>query len=201
MSTTPSAKLSSDVPLSKIVRPPGPKTLVPGGHLLAFQRHPINFLMKAAGKYGDISYFRLGPQHAYLLNHPDLVKDVLVTRHENFIKGRALQRSKRLLGEGLLTSEGATHRRQRRLAQPAFHRQRINLYARVMVDYGTRFSERWMAGASLDIAHEMSKLTLAIVGKTLFDTDVESDAEGVGQALTKIMKQFRLLLLIYTELL
>ncbi|MBA3440276.1 MAG: cytochrome P450 [Pyrinomonadaceae bacterium] len=184
-----------------MVRPPGPKTLVPGGHLLAFQLRPINFLMKVARNYGDISYFRLGPQPAYLLNHPDFIKDVLVTRHENFMKGRALQRSKRLLGEGLLTSEGAAHRRQRRLAQPAFHRQRISTYARVMVDYAERFSERWQVGTSLDIAHEMSKLTLAIVGKTLFDTDVESDAEGVGQALTKIMKQFRLLLLPYTELL
>ena len=115
MSMTQPAKSSGDSRIPKIVRPPGPKTRVPGGHLLAFQRHPINFLMKVAREHGDIAYFRLGPQHAYLLNHPDYIKDVLVIRHENFIKGRALQRSKRLLGEGLLTSEGAAHRRQRRL--------------------------------------------------------------------------------------
>ena len=181
--------------------PPGPKRRMLGGHFFAFRRDPLNFLTNMAREYGDIAHFRMGPQDAFLLNHPDLVKDVLVTRHEYFQKGRALQRSKRLLGEGLLTSEGAHHRRQRRLAQPAFHRQRIAGYGAVMVDLAARLSNRWQDGETLNIAGEMMHLTLAIVGKTLFDADVESDAGEVGEALSEVMEMFNLLLLPYSELL
>ena len=181
--------------------PPGPKSILPGGQMFAFRRDPLNFLMKIAHDYGDIVHFRIGPQHVFFLNNPELIKDVLVTHHEYFMKGRALQRSKRLLGEGLLTSEGEHHRRQRRLAQPAFHRQRIATYGAVMVDYGRRWSERWQDGQTLDIAHAMSGLTLAIVGKTLFDANVESEAEEVGQALTQIMELFQMIMLPYAELL
>ena len=106
--------------------------------LLAYRRGPLPFFQNLAAQYGDISHFKLGPQEAVFLNHPDYIKDVLVTNHQNFIKGLALQRAKRLLGEGLLTSEGEFHRRQRRLAQPGFHRARITSYAEVMVDYAAR---------------------------------------------------------------
>ncbi len=182
--------------------PPGPrKSLIPGRQMFSFRRDPLGFLARLAREYGDVAYFRLGPQQVFFLNHPDYIKDVLVTHHESFHKGRALQRSKRLLGEGLLTSEGAQHRRQRRLAQPAFHRQRINDYGRVMVEYAARASERWTAGETLDISREMMRLTLAIVGKTLFDADVEAEAEGVGKALTEVMQMFGYLMLPYTELL
>ncbi|HVF27290.1 MAG TPA: cytochrome P450, partial [Pyrinomonadaceae bacterium] len=102
---------------------------------------------------------------------------------------------------GLLTSEEAHHRRQRRLAQPAFHRQRVAGYAEVMVDYAARTSERWRDAESLDISGEMMRLTLGIVGKTLFDADVEKDAGEVGEALTEMMELFNLLLLPYSELL
>jgi cytochrome P450 len=151
-------------------------------------------------EYGDIIYFKLGPQDVYFLNHPDYIKDVLVTHHQGFIKGRALQRSKRLLGEGLLTSEGEFHRRQRRLAQPAFHRQRIASYACVMTDYGVRAMERWRDGETLDISQEMMRLTLAIVGKTLFDADVEAEAQEIGAALTVVMDLFDMLLMPFSEL-
>ncbi|MDQ3688161.1 MAG: cytochrome P450 [Acidobacteriota bacterium] len=181
--------------------PPGPKAVIPALQFFAFRRDPLGFLMKLAHKHGDIAHFRMGPQHAYLFNHPDLIKDVLVTRHDHFHKGRALQRAKRLLGDGLLTSEEAHHRRQRRLAQPAFHRQRVAGYAEVMVDYAARTSERWRDGESLDISGEMMRLTLGIVGKTLFDADVEKDASEVGEALTEMMELFNLLLLPYSELL
>ena len=104
--------------------PPGPRRIIPLSGLLAYRKGPLPFFQNLAAQYGDISYFRLGPQEAFFLNHPDYIKDVLVTNSQRFHKGLALQRAKRLLGEGLLTSEGEFHRRQRRLAQPAFHRAR-----------------------------------------------------------------------------
>lgn len=180
---------------------PGPKSWWPGGQMIAFRRDPLAFLARLAREYGDVAQFRVGPQRAFLLNHPELIRDVLVTHHERFHKGRALQRAKRLLGEGLLTSEGAHHRRQRRLAQPAFHRQRINSYGSVMAECAERAAGRWRDGETVDISHEMMRLTLAIVGKTLFDADVESEADEVGEALSEVMELFGYLLLPYTELL
>ena len=181
--------------------PPGPKYIWPGANLFAFRRNPAAFLQRLAGEYGDIVYFKLGPQPVYFLNHPDYIKDVLVTHQQSFIKGRALQRSKRLLGEGLLTSEGDFHRRQRRLAQPAFHRQRIHSYGTVMTDYAKRTRERWQDGETLDISQEMMRLTLAIVGKTLFDADVESEAEEIGEAMSIIMDLFTTLTMPFYDLL
>ena len=180
---------------------PGPRTYWPGQNVFYFRRDPLTFLARLAREYGDVVRFRAGPQRIYFLNHPDHVRDILVTHHERFHKGRALKRAKRLLGESLLTSEGEFHRRQRRLAQPAFHRQRINSYGSVMVDYAERAGARWREGETLDISSEMMRLTLAVVGKTLFDADVESDADEVGEALTEVMELFDYLMLPFSELL
>src|SRR5438445_11528376 len=111
--------------MTTILYPPGPKRVLPGSNLLALRRDPLGFFMRLAREYGDLAYFKLSPQEMFLLNHPDYIKDVLVTHHRHFMKGRGLQQAKRLLAEGLLTSEGDFHPRQRRLAQPAFHPQRI----------------------------------------------------------------------------
>ena len=185
-----------------ITLPPGPGSGRRVGQLLgflAFRRDPLKFLTRIAREHGDVVHFRLGPQDVYLLNHPDLVRDALVAKQDHFHKGRALQRSKRLLGEGLLTSEGEHHRRQRRLAQPGFHRKRIESYGATMTGYADRYSSAWRDGAQVDIAHEMMRLTLAIVGKTLFSADVEGEADEVGEALTEIMEMFQMLLLPYSE--
>jgi cytochrome P450 len=117
------------------------------------------------------------------------------------MKGLALQRAKRLLGEGLLTSEGDFHRRQRRLAQPAFHRHRITSYADVMTAYAAQTSQGWRNGETLDISEEMMRLTLGIVGKTLFDADVASDAQEVGEAMAVAMDLFNTLTLPFFNLL
>lgn len=184
-----------------VQRPPGPKrSFLPGGHLFAFRRDSLQFLTRVAREHGDISYFRLANQHVYLVNHPDLLRDILVAHADNFIKGRALQRAKRLLGEGLLTSEGEHHRRQRRLVLPAFHRQRIAGYADVMAQQTHILRERLHDGATVDMHQEMMRLTLSIVGKTLFDADVEEDADEVGATLTEILSMFQLLMLPYSEL-
>src|ERR1035437_2021945 len=90
-----------------------------------FARRRLPFMIESAKKYGDIVFFKVGNERIYLFNHPDLIRDVLVTNQKNFTKSRALVRATRVLGDGLLTSEGEFHLRQRRLAQPAFHRDRI----------------------------------------------------------------------------
>lgn len=148
---------------------------------------------------GDVTYFRMGSQPGYFINHPDLVRDVFVVNASRFRKGRALQRAKKLLGEGLLTSEGQHHLRQRRMIQPAFHRQRIAAYAETMVEYGEKMAAKWHDGETRDIDKEMMHLTLQIVGQTLFSADVEDEADGVGKAMTTIIELFNFLLLPFSE--
>ena len=128
----------------------------------------------------------MGGQAAFFLNHPDLIRDLLVVNAHKFKKGRALQRAKRLLGEGLLTSEGEAHLRQRRMIQPAFHRQRIAEYAKAMVAYGEQMRDEWQTGEVRDIDREMMRLTLQIVGKTLFNADVDDEADEVGKSMTTL---------------
>jgi cytochrome P450 len=154
------------------------------------QRDPLVFLRHVAAEYGDIAHFRLGAYHAFLLTDPRDIEDVLVTHHRRFTKGRALQRARRMLGNGLLTSEGDFHRRQRRLAQPAFHRPRVAAYGEVMTRLAIRFCERQRTGETIDIAREMNQLTLAIVGRTLFGADVEPQAAEVREALTAALEMF-----------
>jgi len=176
--------------IQTVASPPSPPGKPFVGHLFDFRRDPPKLLSELARAHGDIVHFKLGPQDIYLLNHPDYIRDVLVTHNRNFVKSRGLEMAKKFLGESLLTSEGEFHRRQRRLAQPAFHRQRINAYAEVMIDHAVRTRERWRDGETVDMWQEMMRLTLAIVGKTLFDADVESEAPEIGKALTDVMQLF-----------
>jgi cytochrome P450 len=143
----------------------------------------------------------MGGDQMFFLNAPHLVRDVLVTNNRLFMKGRGLQRSKRLLGEGLLTSEDPIHLRQRRLMQPAFHKERIAGYGTTMVAYADRMRRTWRDGETLDVAQEMMRLTLAIAGKTLFDLDVESQAAEVGDALNAFMDSFWLTMLPFADVL
>jgi cytochrome P450 len=160
------------------------------GSLFDFRRDMPGFLTKIAKKYGDIVYFKLGPQKAFLLNHPDFIKDVLVTNHRNFLKGPGIERSKPLLGNGLLNSEGDFHLRQRRIIQPGFHHTKIATYGKVMVEYASNTSEKWQEGVTLDMHNEMMRLTLAIVGKTLFDADVDTEAGEICRAVNEFIARF-----------
>ena len=166
---------------------------------LRFVRDRIRLLQTLTSQYGDVVGFHVGRQPFVVLNHPDYVRDVLVTRHQVFHKGIGLQRAKLLLGEGLLTSEGAHHLRQRRLLQPAFHRQRIAAYASIMTDHAEQASVTWQDGDTLDLLHEMSRLTLAIAGKTLFDADVAGDADAIGGSLADVLANFNITLLPYGD--
>lgn len=178
-----------------IARPPGPKNPPIIGHLRTFRANPIAFLSTAAREYGDLVNFRVMRQQMYLVNHPDYVREILVNNQANFIKSRALQRAKVLLGEGLLTSEGQHHLRQRRLVQPAFHRERLAGYAAAMSATALQARERWQSGTTMDVSVEMAHITLSIVAKTLFSADVESEASEIGAAMTDVLRMFRLLLL------
>ena len=169
---------------------PGPARGYPLANWFALRRNPLAFFEGLARDYGDVVRFRLGPAFVYLVNDPELIRSVLVTRADRYHKGRGLERAKRLLGEGLLTSEDAVHLRQRRLMQPAFHRERISGYGDTMVRYADRAAERWKEGETRDVHREMVALTLAIVGKTLFDADVEREADEIGGALTEAMELF-----------
>ena len=172
--------------------PPGPRQRYPGQGLVDFRRNSLAFLTELRRTYGDIAHFKVLRENFYLITRPEWIGDVLVTHQKNFHKSRALQAAKRTLGEGLLTSEGEFHLRQRRLVQPAFHRQRVAGYAETMIAYAERARQRWRDGEMLDLDAEMMRLTLAIVGKTLFDADVEGEAEEIGAALTELMELFPL---------
>jgi len=169
--------------------------LQPGGlfgipSLLRFTRDPLAFVTSMAQAPGDVVHYRLAFRDVYLLKHPDLVRDVLVVRQHDFAKGEGLRWARRFLGDGLLTSEGELHTRQRRLAQPAFHRQRIGSYGAVMVARAEAARARWKDGEELRLDQEMVRLMLAIAGKTLFDADTEGQAAEVGGALTDIVRLF-----------
>jgi len=182
--------------MSATQQPPGPRrpAIV---NMVIRQFQQANFHLKLARQYGDVVHFKFGQVGVYLVSHPDYIRDVLVVNHKKFAKigkrvsGQMMLR--KLLGNGLLLSENEFHLRQRRLMQPAFHRQRIAAYAQVMAEYAARTSERWRqlpAGAELDMAEEMMRLTLSVVGRTLFDADVEHDAPEVGQAMAELFALF-----------
>jgi cytochrome P450 len=171
--------------------PPRLRTRLPGGDLLAFRRDALGTLERLARDHGDVAGMRFGPRRVTLLSHPEQVREVLVTRHREFIKSYALQRARVLLGEGLLTSEEPLHLRQRRLAQPAFHRERIAAYGTDMTAYAARRADEWREGAETDVAREMNRLTLAIAGKTLFGAEVGGEADEIARALTDALGLFK----------
>lgn len=169
---------------------PGPSGLRALAALQLARREPLRFFTRMAAQYGDVAMARLGRRAVVLLNHPDHVRELLVTQHRRFRKSRTLQRARVLLGEGLLTSEGELHLRQRRLMQPAFHHERIAAYARTMVALARATSARWRAETIVDARAEMMHLTLAIAGMTLFSANVEDEADEIGHALDTVMSMF-----------
>lgn len=170
--------------------PPGPKGRPLVGNLLDYSRDPLGFLSRCAREYGDVVHLNLPGPPAYLLSNPEHIEQVLVGNNRNFIKDRVTRGELSILGDGLLTSDGDFWRRQRRLAQPAFHRERIANYAETMVTYTERMLEGWRDGKQRDIHHDMMRLTLEIVAKTLVDADIADEAEDVGEALGAVMAHF-----------
>ena len=171
--------------------PSGPRARFPGHLIYALRSDPLRFLTRTARAYGDFVPFRIGRLDMILVNDPEAVREVLVTKNDSFTKSPALRNAKVTLGEGLLTSEGDFHRRQRRLSQPAFHPQRVASYADAMSRYTDEASGAWRDGGEVDAHHEMMRLTLRVVAKTLFDAELPRDVEEIGAAMDVLVKMFR----------
>jgi cytochrome P450 len=150
----------------------------------------IGYLTRCAREFGDIVFFRFLGVPACFVNRPDYIESVLVTQNNNFVKSKDYRAMRRVLGNGLLLSEGEFWRRQRKLIQPAFHQERIVAYADIMTDHAQRMLSSWSDGQTLDIHEAMMHLTLGIVAKTLFDADVSHEAEDVDAALSILMGKF-----------
>lgn len=172
-------------------RPPGPKGRWPGGNVADFRRDRLGFLTDCARTYGDYVSMRLGPYRIMIVNHPDAIEDVLVTQNRRFIKHFAIRkRTGRTLGNGLLTSEGEFWRRQRRLAQPAFHRDRIDAYGVVMAEYADRMIRAWADDEPRDLHDDLMRVTLEVVGKTLFDADFAGDSADASRAMETLLEAY-----------
>src|SRR5215213_10896869 len=170
--------------------PPGPKGRLIEDNLREYARDPLGVLSGGAREYGNVVRLRFMGQNLFLLSDPDLIEYVLVENNRNFSKTRILKRNQRLLGDGLLTSEGEFWRRQRRLAQPAFHRKRVAAYGEVMVAFAGRSLESWRDGQTIDVHEEMMHLTLEIVAKCLFDADVGVETKDAGRAMKVALEDF-----------
>jgi cytochrome P450 len=177
--------------------PPRLRARWPGAFAAAIARNPLGFVEQVAASGHDLARVRAAGRTMVVVTHPELAREVLVTQQRRFVRGFAHRGLKLVLGEGLLTSEDPLHRRQRRIVQPAFHRERIAGYARTMAAAAERWHARWadrwaarQAGAeahgnalALDVAAEMSALTLGIAGETLFGARVDSASADVADAL------------------
>src|SRR6202167_627391 len=158
--------------------------------------NPIVLFQHLAETYGDIAHYKLAHHHIVFLNHPEYIREVLVVQNDNFVEERTVQRSKMLLGEGMITAEGSEHRAQRQTAQPAFHRQRIVEYGTVMVEEACRTRDSWRAGEQRDIAADMMHLTLNVVGRTLFATDLRQEVFELAAAINRIMSLYNFLIML-----
>ena len=158
--------------------------------------NPIILFQHLADTYGDIAHYKLGRNHIVFLNHPDYIREVLVVQNDNFIKERTVQRTKMLLGEGMITAEGRAHREQRMAAQPAFHRQSIPEYAATMVEETLGLMNSWRDGEERDIAVDMMHLTLNVVARTLFATELRDEVYELAAAINRIMGLYNFLVML-----
>ncbi len=186
--TTGSAAIRQEPPVKSC--PPGPQGGGLTGDLREFTADRLGTLSRWAREYGDLVSARFGPRRILFVNHPDLVEEVLVHQNRKLIKHYRLRQAKRTLGEGLLTSEGDFWRAQRKLVQPAFHREKIAGFAELMVDYALRLVGTWGEGRELDVQAEMMRLTLQIVAKALFGADVGGESADVTAAMETLMHNF-----------
>ena len=161
--------------------PPGPPELPVVGQTFRYMRDLMSLLHQAAG-YGDLVTLSRKPILIYLVNHPDLIRELYVTNHQKVGRGFLTGAYRYLMGNGLVTADGSLHLRQRRLMQPQFHHERISGYAAAVTDFARRHEEGWHDGDRVDIAREMNQLTLRIVVKTLFGLDPPDAAQRIGNA-------------------
>jgi cytochrome P450 len=179
--------------MARPARPPGPHinlALAVIGQMFPnrFPFDPLAFGLNIAREFGDIAHYHVGPLHVYQLNHPDFARQVLVEEPEKFYKARLIKQAfGPFAGQGLLTSDGAVWKQQRKLIQPAFHHGQLVTYGAVMVGHALRMIDSLDDGAVVEIQEEMARLTLAIVVQTLFGADVTREAKEVGRLMVAVL--------------
>jgi cytochrome P450 len=198
------ATSAQDVPSTLAPEPPAPiihkgQYRFPPGlrHNLIFytrrsffdRRNPI-LLFEHLKTFGRAAHYRILNSDVVLLNDPSDIREVLVDKGHLFIKERTQKRMKILLGEGLITSDGETHKRHRRIAAPAFHRQRIQAYAATIVEHAAAMRDEWQAGAQIDVAAEMMRLALQVTARTLFDTEVTPEIHTINDEANAVMEMY-----------
>jgi cytochrome P450 len=176
--------------------PPGLQLNLPFYLLRRFFKpgNPIALFQHLAQTYGRMAHYRLGLSHIVFVNQLDFIQEILINQPQNFIKERTQRRMKILLGGGLITSDGEVHRRQRRIAAPAFHRQRIQAYGAIMVDRAAHMRAQWQPQQPIDIASQMMQLALQVVARTLFNTDVTEDVLQINDQVNVIMELYNYLI-------
>ncbi len=176
--------------------PPGLQRNLP---LYLFRRffrpgNPILLFEHLVRSYGKVSHYKLGGSHIVFINDPELIREILVNQAPSFIKERTQHRMKILLGQGLITSEGEFHMRQRRIAAPAFHRQRVQNYAGMMVERAAALRASWQPEKTFDMSAAMMQLALEIVARTLFATDVTREIRQINDEVNVIMRLYNYLI-------
>jgi cytochrome P450 len=176
-------------------RPPGPRGH-PIRHARALVLDPLNFLLDVAREHGDVAFVPAGPFDLYLLSHPDLVRELLAVSSHEVTKSRVLREARRVLGDGLLTSEGDLHRGHRRLIQPLFHQERVAAYGDAIARRANETRDRIRPDEPFDLHATMNALTLTIVGETLFGSEVGAEeARRVDRALREALDMYGFYLL------
>ncbi len=171
-------------------RPPGPAGLPFIGVAHHFARDPLGFLTSTARTYGDVANFRLGGLDVYLVTHPDQVREVLIAQRSSFTMTALRAKINAVVGEGLFTSTGELHDRQRRLMLPVFRKSRIEAYAGQMALLCRRMSGDWSAGAELDMADAMMHLTMLIAAQALFEHDIGDETQKVSANIDVVLDFF-----------
>jgi cytochrome P450 len=181
----------SDRTVRRLPPPPAPPGRLIAGNLTELARDRLGTLTSYARTYGDVVSLRMGPWRYLLISDPALIEEVLVGRRTSFRKGREYRLNRLTLGNGLLTSEGDTWLRQRRLMQPAFRREAVARSAAVIVESAGREFANWSPGAEVDVLPAMLRMTLDAAARTLFGTDVDGREQEVAEALLLALERFR----------
>jgi cytochrome P450 len=168
--------------------PPGPERIPVVGHAFQFRRDQLAFVTGLHRTYGRAATFYLANLPVTIFFRPAAVRYFLVDNARNFTNGEFAAELRRLLGSGLLTTDGEVHRRQRRMVQPAFHKRRVESYATTMVAHTEDLVAEWRPGATVDMAREMQRLTLRIVAKALFDVDLRQESPDLGDWFTQVIE-------------
>lgn len=180
---------------SRMQEPPGPRDFLGLRTVDAMKRNPLELMIDLHSTYGEIVHHTLLSAPVYFLTHPDHVGHILQENHRNYQRSRDYRKLRRLLGNGLVTNDGASWLKQRRLMQPAFHRRRIAGFGETMVQETQKLLAEWetpaFSGEPLDVSAEMMRVTLNIVSRVMFGAEVQGDAARLEPLVTMAQREVR----------